>query len=283
MTEPNAGFPLIELSRATVLRGGRPALDDVTLRLEVGQHTAIVGANGSGKSTLVQLLAGRIYPLARADVEAPLRILGRTRWNVDELRARLGVLSADVHHRFVSGSSLGLATARQAVVASFFGSEVVFQHHLVDEAAVHAAEQALDDAGVAHLADARMNHMSTGEARRVLIARALVHNPATLLLDEPTTGLDPVARHELLEQIRHLARSGTTIVLVTHHLEEVVPEIQRVILLKQGRIDADGAPAETLTSARVSSAFGRPLEIESLEVGYRVRIAGSDHSEEIRR
>ena len=264
--------PLLELRGATVLRGASRALDSVDLTLFVGQHAAILGPNGSGKSTLVHLLTGRLYPLASNDRNCPIRILGRERWNLSEMRQQLGVVSADLHQRFVGGSSLGHVTAVDAVVGSFFSSEVVFAHHSVTTAMRAAALTALEKVGAEHLHGARLNEVSTGEARRILIARALVHEPRVLVLDEPTTGLDAVARHDLLSRLRSLAAAGTTLVFITHHLEEVIPETRRVILLHEGRISADGPPEAVLISESVSRAYGAPVHVVHEQRRYSMQI-----------
>jgi iron complex transport system ATP-binding protein len=122
--------------------------------------------------------------------------------------------------------------------------------------------------GAAHLAKRWLNEVSTGEARRVLLARALVTSPRALILDEPTTGLDLVARHDFTERVRQIARSGTTIILITHHIEEIVPEIDRVVLVGDGRIIASGAKREILTSARLSGLFKAPIVLEEEGDGY---------------
>ena len=124
------------------------------------------------------------------------------------------------------------------------------------------AAAAMEAAGASHLADRTLDEMSSGEARRVLLARALVTSPRALVLDEPTAGLDLAARHAFMETVRQLARDGTTVVLITHHIEEIFPEIQRVILLRGGRIVADGPSAETLTAARLSELFHCPVAVE---------------------
>jgi len=115
---------------------------------------------------------------------------------------------------------------------------------------------------VAHLAKRRLDEMSTGEARRVLLARALVTAPRALILDEPTTGLDMVARHDFTERVRQIARAGTTMILITHHIEEIVPEIQRIVLVSHGRIAAAGPKREVLTSDHVSAVFNAPIALE---------------------
>jgi iron complex transport system ATP-binding protein len=271
-TEPSVlGRPLLELRDASVVRRGTIILDSVSLTIGLGEHTVILGPNGSGKSTLIKLLTGELYPLAGRNGHAPVRVLGRDRWNLAELRTRLGVVSSDLHQRFVGGSSMGLATGLDAVLSSFFGSEVVFLHHDVDAEMRRRARQSLDRLDAGHLAARRMDEMSTGEVRRVLIARALVHDPEALVLDEPTTGLDAVARHEFLEQLGRLGRAGTTLVVITHHPEEILPEIGRVILLRRGRVAAAGSPAEVLTSELVSGVFESPVRLERIDGRYSVR------------
>jgi iron complex transport system ATP-binding protein len=271
-TEATApGRPLLELCDASVVRRGTIILDSVSLTIGLGEHTVILGPNGSGKSTLIKLLTGELYPLAGRNGHAPVRVLGRDRWNLAELRTRLGVVSSDLHQRFVGGSSMGLATGLDAVLSSFFGSEVVFLHHDVDAEMRRRARQSLDRLDAGHLAARRMDEMSTGEVRRVLIARALVHDPEALVLDEPTTGLDAVARHEFLEQLGRLGRAGTTLVVITHHPEEILPEIGRVILLRRGRVAAAGSPDEVLTSELVSAVFESPVRLERNDGRYSVR------------
>jgi iron complex transport system ATP-binding protein len=253
--------PLLQLADATVVRHGRVALDRVSLEIASGEHSAVVGPNGSGKSTLIQLLTCQLYPLARADEPPPVRILGRSRWNVADLRARVGIVSPDYHRRFVGGSSLGRVSGEDAVVSSYFSSEVVFGHHRVTAEMRARSTAALERMGARHLATLPMHRMSTGEVRRVLIARAIVHDPAVLVLDEPTAGLDLVAREEFLHLVRRLAGEGTTIVLITHHVEEIIPEIRRVILLSEGRVAADGPTESVLTSERLSLVYGAPMTL----------------------
>jgi iron complex transport system ATP-binding protein len=252
--------PLLELAHATVVKNGVRALDDVSLAIGEGQHTAIVGPNGSGKSTLINLLTLQDRPFA--DGRGPaVRVFGRELWNVFELRAVLGVVSADLHHRFVEGNSNGRITGRDAVVSGFFASHGVMAHAEVTETMRAQAADALGRMEALHLADKVINEMSTGEARRVLIARALVSAPRALVLDEPTTGLDLIARHRFLELVRRVARSGPTLLLVTHHVEEIIPEVERVVLLRHGRVAADGPKETTLTSARLSEAFDAPVSL----------------------
>jgi iron complex transport system ATP-binding protein len=264
--------PLLELQDATVVLGGTSVLDGLTLRIADGEHTAILGPNGAGKSTLIKLLTLQQHPLPAANGTPPIRVMGRSLWDVFALRSQMGIVSPDLHDRLVHGNSTGAISGLDAVLSGFFASQGVFAHQRVTDAMRQAAGDALARVGATHLGQATLDTMSTGEARRVLIARALAHNPRALVLDEPTRGLDLVARHEFLERIRVIAQQGTTILLVTHHVEEIIPEIGRVILLQRGRVAADGPKASVLTAAELSRAFNAPLAVEQAGGYYRVRV-----------
>ena len=257
---------LLELADARLVRDGAAILDGLSLRVERGQHTAILGPNGAGKSSLVRLIHREAYPLApEPGAPPPIRILGRERWDVFALRSHLGIVSGDAQQRFVSDD---LADVRDVVLGGFFASQVLFERPIKPSMRA-AAERALERMGVAHLAKRRLPTLSTGEARRVLIARALVHEPAALLLDEPTTGLDFVAQRTLLDTLRVLARAGTTLILVTHHLEEILPEIDHVILLAAGRVAAAGRKADVLRDDVLGAAYGAPIAVRVQDGYYR--------------
>ncbi len=247
--------PLLSLSHATVLRGGRPALKDLSFEIPEGQHTAILGPNGSGKSSLMRLLTRQDYALQVQPEASPVRILGRARWDLFELRAQLGIVSADLHQAFLGAEAGGLRSGLDVVLSGFFASQGVFSHQQVAPVMRQRAEAALAQMGATHLATKPFEELSTGEARRVLIARALVRDPRALLLDEPTTGLDLVARHHFLQTLETLAQRGKTLLLVTHHIEEILPQIQRVILLQEGRVFLDGPKEQVLTTAHLTALY----------------------------
>src|SRR3979490_767764 len=187
--------PLLSLEHVTVLRGAReqrPALEDVTLQIGAGEHVCILGPNGCGKSTLIKTITRECYPLAREG--SCVSILGRERWNVFELRSLLGIVSPDL-----LASCTTNATGRDVVLSGFFSSTQIFPHHHPDREHVVLAEAALERLGIAHLAGRPVAHMSSGEAKRTLIARALVHNPQTLLFDEPSNALGIAAHLPLRE------------------------------------------------------------------------------------
>jgi len=279
--------PVLELSNATVVKDGRRVLDGLTLTIRAGEHTVILGPNGAGKSLLIGLLTHVERPLAPPDdAPPPVRVFGEDRWNVFDLRSRLGIVSADLHHRFVGGNSEGRITGEAAVLSGFFASQGILRYGHVTAEMRRLAADALARMGVAHLDRRRMNEMSSGEARRVLLARALVTGPQALVLDEPTTGLDLVARHRFMERVREIARPtpgagrsnagrvAATLILITHHVDEIVPEIGRVVLLRHGRLLADGPREAVLTSERLSELFEVPVALEEREGYCRTLLAG---------
>lgn len=265
MTEP----VLLEVENASVMRGERLVLDGLSLRIEAGRHTAILGSNGSGKSTLVQLIARQLYPLAGGHV----RIFGRETWHVQELRKLLGIVSPSLQNDFTSeGADFQRLEVFEAVVSGFFAARGLWHRHDVTEAMRHAAREALDQIGADHLIGREMATLSTGEARRVLIARALVHRPRALLLDEPCMGLDPATRRHFLERLRAIAKGGTTLLMVTHHIEEILPEIGRVVMLKDGRLFEAGSKEALLNDGPVSETFDAEMHVERHGDWYWARV-----------
>lgn len=254
MHRPAPQPPLLELDHVTVMRGATVALDDVTLRIRSGEHVAILGPNGCGKSTLIKTITRECYPLARAT--SSMSILGRERWDVSELRTLMGIVSNDL-----SALCARDITGYEVVLSGFFSSIGIWPRQHVTAAMRDKADEVLERLEVPYLRGRPMTAMSSGEARRVLIARALVHDPRALLLDEPSSSLDIRAQGELSEAMRMLARDGVAIVVVTHHLPDIIPEIERVILLRGGRVAADGAKADVLTASNLGRLFGRPVEL----------------------
>lgn len=244
--------PLLALRNVTVMReerSERPALDGVSLEIGAGEHVCILGPNGCGKSTLIKTITRECYPVARDG--SSIAILGRDRWNIFELRSLLGIVSPDL-----LASCTTDATGRDVVLSGFFSSTRIFPNHHPDPQHLARTEAALTRLGVAHLAGRPVAHMSSGEVKRTLIARALVHDPQTLLFDEPSNALDIAAQLQLRDTMRELARSGLGIVLVTHHVSEIIPEIERVVMLREGRVLADGAKKELMNAEKLSALFG---------------------------
>lgn len=246
--------PLIEYHRAVVRRGERAILDGLTLSIGLGEHVALLGPNGSGKSTLIKTITRELYPQP-AD-PPPLRILGEERWNVFDLRAMLGIVSNDL----VQACTREFP-AREIILSGFFSSVGIWPWHEVTEDMRSRAEEVIDLLEIRDLAHRPVDELSSGEARRVVIARALAHTPRALVLDEPTNSLDLHALHEFRRILRRIAAQGTGIVLVTHQLSDIIPEIDRVVLLQDGRVLEDGSKDSVLTSHSLSRLFRVPVEV----------------------
>ncbi len=246
--------PLIHFEDVYLKRGERTALHSINLEIESGEHVAILGPNGSGKSSLIKLITRECYPLLRPGTQ--LSILGQQAWNIFDLRSHLGVVSNDLMTRCTRE-----ITGRELVISGFFGSIGIWPNQEILPEMEEAAVAAMARLKAEHLAGRWLDELSSGEARRLLIARALIHHPETLLLDEPTTSLDLWAMRDMAEHLRNLARSGVGLVLVTHHLEDIIPEIGRVVLLRDGRIYADGSKAKVLTAENLGSLFGAKLDL----------------------
>ena len=256
---------MLKIDHATVRRNGINILDDISIEISEGEHTAIIGPNGSGKSTLIKLITRHIYPAAHSDGRSAVSIFGQTTWNVFDLRKLLGIITPELQTAFTAAGGI---TGIDAVLSGYFSSQGTFSHQLVTDEMRHDALAALDDMGASHLAEKTLETMSTGESRRVLIARALVHRPRALLLDEPTSGLDIVGRRHFLETLRGLASKGCALLIVTHHIDEIVPEIKRVVLMKAGKIHSDGEKASVLTRGNLSSVFGMDVDVRCSQNGY---------------
>lgn len=256
MSSSSAEPLLLDFQNVYVQRGERYALNGVNLSVRSGEHMAILGPNGSGKSTLIKTITRECYPLLRP--ETRLRIAGQESWNIFELRSQLGLVSNDLMARCTRE-----ITGRELVLSGFFGSIGIWpgQHNVTPEMEQQALA-AMEQVEAAHLAERWLDELSSGEARRLLIARSMIHEPSTLLLDEPTTSLDLTALREVRTHLRSLAKSGVGLLLVTHHLDDIIPEIDRVVLLQDGQIQADGPKDEVLTEKNLSAMFRVPVSVE---------------------
>ena len=242
------------MNHVDVARGDAIVLHDVSLQIALGEHVAILGPNGCGKSTLIKTMTRECYPMVREGMRCSL--LGRDRWDLSQLRSQFGVVSADL-----PGERTPVTTGRNAVIAGFFGASAIWPNHTVTREMEERAEETLALLHATHLGDKLVGQMSAGEQRRVMIARAMVHRPAMLLLDEPSNALDLAAQRELRESLRAVARQGTGILMVTHHLADILPEIHRVILMREGHIVSDGPRSELLTAAVLTDLFGLELTL----------------------
>ena len=240
--------PLLELQNISVARGKNVVLNRFSLRIESGEHVCILGPNGSGKSTLIKTITRECYPLAEPGMF--MSILGRSVWNIFELSPLLGIVSPDLLATCTTNAS-----CLDVVLSGFFSSTRIFPNHNPSPIHQLRARAALVRMGIEHLANRPLLEMSSGELKRTLIARALAHDPQTLLFDEPGNTLDIAGQVELRQIMRELAQAGIGLLLVTHHISEIVPEIERVVLLKRGSVLGDGPKEKFLTTEHLSQLF----------------------------
>jgi iron complex transport system ATP-binding protein len=257
--EFQAPAEFLSMRNVDIARGQKVVLQDVNLTIATGEHIAILGPNGCGKSTLIKAMTCECYPIVRSGME--MKVYGRDRWEVQELRKHLGVVATEL-----PGERTSVTRGLDAVVSGFFSSSTLWPNLEVSEPMRASAMEALGLLGAAYLRDRFVGELSAGEKRRVMIARALVHRPEMLLLDEPSNALDLAAQRELREILRAVAvgsenRRGTGIVMVTHHLADILPEIDRVVMMKGGRIFADGTKMELLQAEKLEELFGVELEL----------------------
>ena len=257
---------IIDFQNVTVFQGRNKVLDDFSLTIDESQSTVILGPNGSGKTTLLKLLNRELYIVEEKN--SSLKIFEKDRWNVDELRSNLGVVSQHLQYGY-SSSAIGL----YVVLSGFYSNDGIWQHQEFDDGKLDRAKEVMDLLSITHLKDREFSTMSTGEQRKFLLARSLVNDPAVLVFDEPTSGLDMSTCFQYLEIIRELISMGKKVILVTHHIHEIPPEVTRVILLKEGRVIEDGDKDQILTNTNLTNLFDWPIRVIK-ENGYFQAIPG---------
>jgi iron complex transport system ATP-binding protein len=244
----------LELAHVNVARGDNVVLHDINLTVNTGEHIAILGPNGCGKSTLIKTITCECYPIVQP--ETKVSIFGRERWDLTELKKRLGVVSAEL-----PGRPTLETTGRDAVLTGFFSSSTLWPNLTVTGEMRDRAEQVLHLVDAIAFADKLVGQMSAGQQRRIMIGRALVGSAGMLLLDEPSNALDLAAQAELRGLLRKLAREGTGILLITHHIADIPPEIERILMMQDGRIVADGPKNELLTADGLSALFKTEVQL----------------------
>lgn len=252
----DGAVPFLSLRNAVVRRSGTEILSVDSLALAEGEAVALLGPNGSGKSTFVSLITREVMPLYRD--EPPVLFRGNPRAPLVDVRRAIGIVSSSMQDEVTVH-----LPAREIVAGGITGTLGLpyFLPETETAPALLAADGAMAALGIGDLAARDMTTLSTGQARRVLIARALVSNPDTLVFDEPTTGLDPAGMFYVRQAMSELAQGGKGIVLVTHYPEDIVAEITRVVLIKEGRVFADGPKETLLTTAMMQSLFDAPLAV----------------------
>ncbi|MBX2857300.1 MAG: ATP-binding cassette domain-containing protein [Cellvibrionaceae bacterium] len=247
--------PFAEIKNARVYRGENIVFENLNLNFFLKQNTAILGPNGAGKTSLFKLITREISP--RVSPGSHIKLFGEVHTNIWQLRKKIGIISHEYQSNYQT-----LASGEEVVLSAFFGSVGVHGHHRIEAAQRQKAKNLMQSLGLQTLADKPYLQLSFGQQRRLLLARALVHDPEVLIFDEPTVGLDLGSSMQIIREIRQLSATNKTILLITHHLQELVPEIQRVIMLKNGQVFKDGDKQTVVTSKNVSQLFDVAVEIQ---------------------
>lgn len=254
-------LPFLQFEHVSVARGENVVLHDINLSIEAGEHVAILGPNGCGKSTLIKTMTCECYPLVQP--ETKVSIFGRARWDLTELKKKLGVVSAEL-----PGKPTRRTTGFDAILSGFFSSSTLWPNLSVTAEMQDRAEQVLKQVDAVSLRDKQVGEMSAGQQRRIMIGRALVGSADMLLLDEPSNALDLSSQRDLRLLLRQLAQQGTGILLITHHIADIPPEVGRVLMMRDGRIVADGPKEKLLTAEGLSNLFNTEVHLEQREGFY---------------
>ena len=246
--------PWLEIKDVEAWLGPTQVFRNLSLKLKLGENTAILGPNGSGKTALVKLITRNIYPIVKSG--STLKIFGNQTIKLNQLRSRIGVVSTDLEVR-----TPDYISAKDVVLSGLYGSIGINRNRSPKEKEIKKVQDLISELGLEDIDGRSFGQISDGERRRLLIARAMVNKPEILILDEPTNGLDLKARHQLLKCIRSLCKGKTTIILITHRVEDIVKEMQRIIFLKKGAIIRDGATNDLLQSEPLGKLYETPLEI----------------------
>lgn len=255
---------LLRLHDAKVKMDGRVILDVDDFVINQGERIVVLGPNGSGKSTLVKLLTKEIEPAWRET--PPVLFMGQPDPSEETLIETVGLVSTDVQERMMVHR-----TVFDIVLGGFFGSVGVPFHIGASDEQVEQARKAIREIGIPSLSERDMLTLSTGQARRALIARALINGPALLIFDEPTSGLDPEGAWNMRQSLSALAKAGHTILVITHNVSDIMPEFDRVVMLQDAHIVADGPKEEVLTTQKLRHLFGVPITLVETDGRYHLQ------------
>ncbi|MDT4792036.1 putative ABC transporter ATP-binding protein YlmA [compost metagenome] len=253
---------MIEINQVTAFQQQTRVFDRLSLRVGYNERVAVLGPNGAGKSTLLKLISREIYPVDQD--ESYLKLFGSETVNLWDLRRKIGFVSHDLQEDYTPYTS-----ALDVVISGFFGAIGTHDHLQPTEDQVAKARALMQTLGISDDEHRMFQRLSTGQKRRLLLARALVHQPQALILDEPTSGLDMGASLGLLTLLRSFCGEGRAMIITTHHIDEIIPEIDRVVLLRQGQVVADGPKSEILTSAKLSELYDTDLQVTEQGGWYR--------------
>ena len=253
MKSSNTPQPVVQFNHVSFIRDDNTILHDISFRIEKGQHWAIIGPNGSGKTSLVSIINGYHQP-SKGKVEVLGRRFGKS--DLRELRHHIGEASSEIKNMLHPQD-----TVTDIVLSGRFATIGLYEKPLQEDLEIAGKLHEFFD--LAELAGRPFNILSSGEQQKTLLARALLPNPDLLVLDEPCAELDIGAREELLKIVQKMCEfpGGPTVILVTHHIEEIVPAISHALVLREGRIVAQGTKMEVLTGEVLSRTFDLKIEV----------------------
>jgi iron complex transport system ATP-binding protein len=248
---------IIDFENIHVSYDVKPVLKEINLKVKAGEHLAILGANGSGKTTLMKLFSNDLYP--NVSYRFKKEIFGRQRWSIFELKKKLGIITNDLHNYFEKQGAF--LSGYEVVLSGYYSSIGIFKHQDFSDDWHKKAVETMKFMEISNLRDKLVSNMSTGELRKCIIARALIHDPEAFVLDEPTSGLDIKAQISFINLLRKLSQK-TTIILITHHIEEIFKEIKNVALIYNQSIYKYGDKKEILNSKNLSKIFDMKLSLK---------------------
>ena len=242
------------------------ALKNITLKINEGENWAILGANGSGKSTLIKLFSNDLYPNTKYPFKKEL--FGEENWNIFELKKYLGIITNDLHNIYSSQGKY--ASAYDVILSGFHSSIQIYEHQTYTEFQHEKAIDVLKFLEIEDIKDKKVKEMSTGQLRRCIIGRALIHEPRVFILDEPTIGLDIKAQNSFIKLIQKLSKKSS-IILVTHHIEEIFEEISHVALIHNNTIYKQGKKEDILNSENLSEIFEINIDLQKENNRYYIK------------
>ena len=255
-----------DANHVEALLGGRAVIHDLSLKLKLGESTTLLGPNGAGKSTLVNLINRSVYPLVKPS--SHLKLFGKSTINIWQLRSSIGIATSELEQRF-----LPHICAKELILSGFFGATRLGRDQNPNQSQLAKSQSIMEQLDLGAFAETPFGQLSDGQRRRLMIARALVHSPKVLVLDEPCRALDLKACHQLLATMRDLCNQGTTLLVITHRIDTIIPEMSRILFIKEGRICDDGTPTQLLLDSKLSNLFKTPLRVLEHK-GYRQVLPG---------
>ena len=256
---------ILEFENIDVGYDEKVVLKNINLKIKSGEHFAILGANGSGKSTLMKLIQSQIHP--RHTKKFKKEIFGKSIYSIFDLKKELGVITNDLHNYFEKEA--GYLTGFEVVLSGFYSSIGVFTHQDFTKKQIQKAIEVMNFLEIIDLKNKKVSSMSTGQLRKCIVARALIHDPKAFVLDEPTVGLDIKAQINFIKLLQKISLKST-IILVTHHLEEIFPEIKNVALIYNNTIFKIGKKEDILNSENLSTIFDIKIEVKQKNKRYYI-------------